>query len=427
MKPLLSALKLAALFLVFALVIATSCKKSSSPTPTLSVSASSLSFAALSNSKDTFTISSSGSWMITSNQTWLTMSESDGQGNATLIATAAANAVNGSMRNAVIIVKVEGGNSDSIEVTQDAGIVIVAGNGTEGHLVNQLHLPMGIALDAQNNLYVTDALNSRIMKWATGATQGSAVVLSYFVAQAVGGTTGSMPTAVALDATGNIYVTEEPANTSTFAGIVEWKTAPSSGVTGSLVAGDGTDGSGPTQFWAPSGIWVDAAGNMYVADQNNDRVVKWAPGGTQGTVVAGNGTFGTSLSQVGSPEQLYVDATGDIYVGDEGNGTVVEWKPGATQGIIVAGNGTIGSGLNQLNWPYGVYLDKAGNIYVGDYMNNQVTKWAPGATAGVIVAGTGTAGSALNQLNNPTYVLVDASGYIYVTDPGNSRVVRWAQ
>jgi sugar lactone lactonase YvrE len=416
-----------AFLLLFAVIaVIASCKKSSSPSPTLSVSTNRFSLAALSNSKDTFTISSTGSWTIASNQSWLTMSVGGGTGNATIIATAAANAGNGSTRNATITVTLSGAGSDSINVTQDAGIVIVAGNGTEGSGLDQLHLPMAIALDAQNNLYVADALNYRIMEWTPGATQGSLVINSHLVVQA-GGTNGSLPSSIFIDASGNKYVTEEPSGTYDLDGVVEWTAGATGSSTGNLVAGNGTDGTGLTQFWAPSGIWVDAAGNMYVSDQNNNWVVKWAPGATQGVVVAGNGTFGTSLSQVGSPEQLFLDAADDIYVADQANGTVVEWTPGATQGIIVAGSGTIGSGLNQLDWPTGVYLDKAGNIYVGDNMNNRVMKWAPGATTGVIVAGTGTVGAALNQLAYPSYVLVDASGYIYVTDPGNYRVVRWAQ
>ncbi len=426
MNQILPAQNRTACLLFAAIAIIASCKKSSSSAPNLSVSTNSFSLAATSNSKDTFTISSVGSWTIVSDQAWLTVSEASGNGNATVVATAAVNAGNGSTRQATLKVMPSGGSNDTINVTQDAGIVIVAGNGTKGSDLDELNLPAGIALDTQNDLYVADENNYRIVKWTPGATQGSLAINSHLVLQARGDS-GSAPTAVFLDAAGNIYAPEYAESVFDFTGVVEWPAGATSSSTGNLVAGDGTRGSGANQLIAPNGIWVDAGGNIYVCDQDNEWVAKWAPGATQGTVVAGNGTYGSSLAQLGSPEQLFVDQAGDIFVGNEANGTVVKWPPGATQGIIVAGNGTIGSGLNQLNWPVGVYLDKEGNIYVGDYMNSRVTKWAPGATTGIMVAGNGTFGSALNQLQYPTYVLVDGLGYIYVSDPANNRVVRWAQ
>src|SRR5580692_4102143 len=113
MKSISSAQSLTALLMLFVVAITASCKKSSSSPPTLGVSTNSLSMAALSNSKDTFNITSSGSWTITSNQTWLTVNQASGQGNATIIATGTGNAGDSTTRNAKIAVIVTGGTNDT--------------------------------------------------------------------------------------------------------------------------------------------------------------------------------------------------------------------------------------------------------------------------------------------------------------------------
>ena len=84
------------------------------------------------------------------------------------------------------------------------------------------------------------------------------------------------------------------------------------------------------------------------------------------TRVAGTGTSGTGANQFNQPCGVYLDGGGNIYVPDEFNHRIQKWAPGATSGTTVAGTGTSGSGANQLNRPYGVYVDAGGNIYVAD-------------------------------------------------------------
>ena len=122
------------------------------------------------------------------------------------------------------------------------------------------------------------------------------------------------------------------------------------------------------------------------------------------TTVAGTGIRGSNASELNklrSPSGVAVDASGNIYVADSDNNRVVKWAPGSTSGVTVAGGNGGGSAANQLNFPVGVALDSNGNIYVADNINHRIQKWAPGATEGVTVAGTGTSGSNANQLNYP--------------------------
>ena len=234
----------------------------------------------------------------------------------------------------------------------------------------------------------------------------------------------------------------------------------------STVAGTGTQGSATNQLYNPQGIHVDASGNIYIADYQNYRVMKWAPGATSGTVlmsvrsnkihvdasgnvyaldqnnhriykwnssdsttttVAGTG-YGTETNQLNYPSDFHVDSSGNIYVADRNNHRVMKWGTTyADGGTIVAGTGTAGSGATQLNNPNNIHVDSSGNIYVADQSNHRVMKWGTTYSGGgTIVAGTGTQGSATNQLYNPQGIDVDDSGNIYVADSQNHRVMKWA-
>jgi sugar lactone lactonase YvrE len=118
---------------------------------------------------------------------------------------------------------------------------------------------------------------------------------------------------------------------------------------------------------------------------------------TSATIVAGSSTSGSALNQIFSGTGVrfsYVDASGNIYIADTGNNRVVRWANGGSTGVIVAGNGVSGSLLNELAYPYGVWVDSNLNVFTTEYSNQRVTKWAPNATVGVLVAGiTNSAGN----------------------------------
>jgi sugar lactone lactonase YvrE len=230
---------------------------------------------------------------------------------------------------------------------------------------------------------------------------------------------------VAVDAAGNIYVADADNHR-----VQRWAPGASAGVT---VAGGNGAGSGANQLWRPSGVAVDAAANVYVADLGNHRVQRWAPGASGGVTVAGGNGAGSAANQLSYPSGVAVDAVGNIYVPDGfdigmgmANHRVQRWAPAVAEGVTVAGGNGGGSAANQLGMPLGVAVDAADNIYVADADNHRIQRWAPGAAEGVTVAGGNGAGSGANQLSEPHDVAVDAGGNIYIADWGNARVQRWA-
>ncbi len=215
------------------------------------------------------------------------------------------------------------------------------------------------------------------------------------------------------------------------------------GTGGSNSAGDG--GVATSASFHPDGVTVDSAGNIYIADQNNNRIRKVDPSGII-TTVAGNGN--TQFTGDGGPATsstvyiagmhngLAVDAAGNLYIADDGHHRIRKVDP---KGIIttVAGNGSqnySGDGVAatkaSLYRPSGVAVDAAGNLYIADTNNFRIRKVD---TSGIIttIAGTGAiayggdGGPAINaSFSEPTGVALDAVGNIYVADRGSANVVR---
>jgi hypothetical protein len=221
------------------------------------------------------------------------------------------------------------------------------------------------------------------------------------------------PAGVFVDAAQNVYVADQ------FNGRVQkWALGATTGVT---VAGSSTVGSADNQLDHPIHVLVDAAGNVYVSDQNNQRVQKWAPGATTGVTVAGGNGQGSAANQLFKPQGIAFDAAGNLYIADSGNHRVQKWGPGATSGTTVAGGNGQGSAANQLKVPSGVAVGNDGTVYIADQLNNRIQKWLAGATTGTTAAG-GSQGAGANQLYYPTDVFVDAANNLYIADQLNNRV-----
>jgi sugar lactone lactonase YvrE len=215
------------------------------------------------------------------------------------------------------------------------------------------------------------------------------------------------------------------------------------------VAGNGTAGfsgdGGPAtaaQLHFPSGVAVDGAGDLYIADSVNERVRRVSPSGVIATV-AGNGTFGFSgdggpatAAQLGFPNQLAVDGIGNLYITDADNQRVRRVSP---SGVIstVAGNGIAGFGGDggpataaALHNPSQLAVDTVGNLYIADTVNDRVRRVSP---SGVIttVAGNGTAGfsgdggpatTAELDMGSIAGVALDSAGGLYIADLNNHRI-----
>ena len=292
--------------------------------------------------------------------------------------------------------------------------------------------PFGIAVDATGNVYIADEGNSLIrrmdpttlvttfvgMVGVSGSTNGADTLASF-----------KKPFGVAIDASGNVYVADAGNNqirAITPAGLV-------STFAGTGVAGTG-NGADTATFNSPLGIAIDGSGNLYVADYGNDMIRKISPAGVVSTL-AGTGATGAdngagTAATFNLPEGVAVDAAGNVYVADNGNNIIRKITPG---GIVstLAGSGTVGSangtGTNaSFNSPFGIAVDASGNVYVADSGNNLIRKIsAAGAVttfAGSGKKGAGNASGTAASFNTPSGVAVDAAGNVYVADEDNNLI-----
>ncbi|CAF0731623.1 unnamed protein product [Adineta steineri] len=246
------------------------------------------------------------------------------------------------------------------------GTIII--NTTKGTGLNQFSQINALSLDISGNIYILDAGNYRVTKWAPGASTGIVVVSA----------NGSGTSLNQLNTPYDFFV--EP-NTSyiwiadSFNNrIVKWINTS----TVTLVAG-GAQGSGADQFYKPEGLFVDTSDSntLYVSDTYNHRIQKWLYGASNGTTVAGqqSGVSGSALNQLNYPATLTMDTNKSLYIVDYGNNRVVLWLLGSTSGILIAGTGVAGVLPSQLHNPYSVKLDSTGALIVNDYYNNRIQRF----------------------------------------------------
>jgi len=310
--------------------------------------------------------------------------------------------------------------NDAVVQTMNAawnGVTVAGGNGA-GTAANQLNAPYDVFVDNNNDVYIADYSVGRIQKWAAGASSGTTVAGGNGNGPAANQLNG--PSDIFVDDSGNIYVADY-----NHYRIQKWAPGATSGIT---VAGGNGAGSAANQIsgvnGGSNGIFVDASGNIYIADYTNNRIQKWATGASSGiTVVGGNGA-GSAANQLNGPNGVFVDGNNNIYIADEYNYRIQKWAPGATSGITVAGGNGPGSAANQINNLGRLFVDGYNNIYIADRFNNRIQRWAPGDTNGTTVVVTNGSGSA-NQFLFPNDVFLDANGNIYVADDGNNRIQKY--
>lgn len=235
---------------------------------------------------------------------------------------------------------------------------------------------------------------------------------------------------IAIDASGTIYVAD--------GGPDVIQKISQAGVMTTLAGGDTqgtTNGTGAAaSFVGPFAIAVDASGNAYVADYFANMIRKVTASGVV-TTLAGSGNAGNqndigTAASFRNPTGVAVDASGNVYVADNNNNVI---RKITSSGVVTtfAGSGTSGStdgaGLAaSFNQPYCVAVDRAGTLYVTDLGNSLIRKISP---AGVVttLAGSGSPGTAdgvgaAASFNFPMGVAVDGAGYVYVADFGNNSI-----
>jgi len=211
-------------------------------------------------------------------------------------------------------------------------------------------------------------------------------------------------------------------------------------------------GGGPNNLTAlsasigyPGGVALDAAGNTYIADSHSSHIFKVDTTNNL-TVVAGNGTHGyagdggpATSAALSGPEGVFVDASGNIFIADTQNSVIREVTASNGNIITVAGTGAAGysgdGGLAtsaQLYDPYGVFVDSAENIFIADTDNCLIRKVSGGNISTVVgnplatpapCSYSGDGGPATSaQLDEPFGVFVDSSGNIFIADTQNSAI-----
>jgi sugar lactone lactonase YvrE len=250
-----------------------------------------------------------------------------------------------------------------------------------------LSTPYGMAMDASGNLYISNGAQVGQVWKVTAAGVGSVVAFPG-LSPAL-----NSPWGMAVDGSGNLYVADSANHR-----VVELSAAGVASVvdTGSLLM-------------QPYGVAVDAAGDLYISDTQLTYIVEVPAGGGTAVPLSISGV-GTPLSYLSSPAGLGLDASGNLYIADAGNSRVVKVTPAAVGSVL-----TISGGIT-LNFPVGVTVDGLGTVYIADYNNNRIVTVTAAGAGGVVNTGGLT-------LSAPRSVVVTAFGAVYITDSNNNRVL----
>lgn len=277
------------------------------------------------------------------------------------------------------------------KITSTSIVSILAGDwANSGHVDAQgaaarFRSPIGMVADSSGNLYVAESFGHVIRKITPSGIVTTIAGRENYGGSVDGDSTTTAgfrdPYAITRDAAGNLYVTEldeqvirkidTDRKVTTLAGI--------GGVSGLVNSAANT---GYTLFNKPSGIAVDPAGNLYIADQNNHCIRKLDPAGIV-TTFAGTGLAGAADGTLATasfnfPTGIVIDPDGNFYIADRGNHTI---RKISTAGIVstIAGSGLPGyldgSGVSaSFNSPSGLALDPQGNLYIADQNNFRIRK-----------------------------------------------------
>ena len=222
------------------------------------------------------------------------------------------------------------------------------------------------------------------------------------------GTSGSAngqfltPTGIAVDSAGNVYVAEGNGNR-----VQKFDN------NGSFLLKFGVPGDIPGGFVTASGVAVDSAGNIYVTDNSTDRVSKFS---STGTFVLTWGGSGSGNGKFLGASGVAVDSAGNVYATDTNNHRVQKFT---SAGVYVSQWGSSGTGDGQFSGPQGLAIDASDNVYVADSGNNRIQKFS---SSGVFVTKWGTTGGGNGEFNSPFGVSADTIGNVYVADRGNTRI-----
>lgn len=345
--------------------------------------------------------------------------------------------------------------------------------------------PRAVAIDTSvspNHVWVADTGNNRVLGWNDASTYANGAAADIVIGQpnmisstpnqdgAPSASTLWAPAGVGVDGAGNLYVADSGNNRVLVfsAPLSGFSSGPVAGGPAAAVFGQGGNfatntgcasgqvGSG--SLCDPSGVAIDAAGNVFIADAGDNRVTVYyapfsgegknitQPASTAANLIVGqtdatgsqcvqgsNATDATlCLAPIaGSPSGagVTVDNLGNLFVADAGNNRALEYtgpygvkgKNSTTANLVFTGAG--------VNEPQGIAIDSAGNLYVGWSVGNEITVYEGAVslrnTSVNITIGPGTSGPNAASLSNPGGLGIDEFGDLYAADTGDNRVLEY--
>ena len=305
--------------------------------------------------------------------------------------------------------------------------------------------PLGIAVDASGNVYVSDSGNSRIQKFSPDGE-----LITRWGSYGTGDGQFDRPAWIAVDGSGYVYVTD--------GNRVQKFTA-----TGQFLTKWGSFGSGDGEFSGALGIAADSSGNIYVGDEGNNRIQKFS---SDGAFITKWGSFGSGDGEFNNPDGIAVDNSGNVYVIDSGNYRIQKFS---SDGAFITKWGNNGSAEGEFfTYPGGIATDSSGNVYVTDgnhlvqmftASGEFISKWrnnvyeyenhlAPRGitvdisgnayisgsfnrilkfkTNGELISKWGNDGSGDGEFHEPGGIATDANGSVYVSDWRNFRIQKFS-
>jgi hypothetical protein len=327
--------------------------------------------------------------------------------------------------------------NNSLTVVTLAGLAGSSGGADGSGSTARFAGPSDVASDAGGNLYVADTGNHTVRKiTSTGVVTTLAGQTGVSGSSDGSGTARfNHPTGVTVDSSGTVYVADTDNNEIrkvTAAGVV----STLAGLAGASGSSDGTGSA--ALFNGPSGIAVDATGNLYVADTLNHTIRKITSAGVVTTIAGVAGASGAvdatgSAARFHGPQGLALDASNNLFVADTNNDAIRRIVTSSGAVTTVAGQaGIAGStdGANsqaQFHYPSSVAVDAAGNLYVADTDNHTLRKieslGAVSTLAGLAASSGSTDGMGVAaRFAFPTGIAVNSSGDVYVADTNNHTI-----
>lgn len=274
--------------------------------------------------------------------------------------------------------------------------------GSQGSGNSQFQQPLGLATDAAGNVYVADCGLSQVKEFSSTGT-----FIRKWGSTGSGNGQFSCARDVAIDGSG-VYVVDYGNNrvqkfSSTGTYLTKW----------------GTAGSANGQFASPISIAVDASGHVYVGDfgagtdTSDQRIQRF---NTTGTYQATIGTAGSGPGQYGKPLGLATTAAGNLYVSDQTNSRIVKFN---SAGVYQTAWHSLDTTNDMIQ---GLAADASGNVYVTAAQTNRIEEFS---SAGASLGQWGSAGSGNLQFQSPGDVAADSSGDVFIADWGNDRIVKY--